>query len=80
MCDAMGCALQRSLDSVAYVTTIAASWSDGSSLAVVPTEGEALEAIARHPFTPHPMRMFHDAVFDIRPPDENSYFNLGDGS
>lgn len=39
-----------------------------------------LEAIARHPFTPHPMRMFHDAVFDIRPPDERSYFNLGDAS
>jgi galactonate dehydratase len=39
-----------------------------------------LEAIARHPFTPHPMRLFHDAVFDIRPPDEKSYFDLGDGS
>lgn len=39
-----------------------------------------LEAIAKHPFTPHPMRMFDDAVFDIRPPDEKSYFNLGEGS
>ncbi|MET8862017.1 mandelate racemase/muconate lactonizing enzyme family protein [Nonomuraea sp. NPDC004580] len=38
-----------------------------------------LEAIARHPFTPHPMRLFQDAVFDIRPPDERSFFNLGDG-
>jgi galactonate dehydratase len=36
-----------------------------------------LEAIARHPFTPHPMRMFQDAVFDIRPRDERSFFNLG---
>ncbi|MFC7383647.1 mandelate racemase/muconate lactonizing enzyme family protein [Sphaerisporangium rhizosphaerae] len=38
-----------------------------------------LEAIARHPFTPHPLRMFQDAVFDIRPADERSFFNLGDG-
>jgi galactonate dehydratase len=37
-----------------------------------------LEAIARHPFTPHPLRMFQDAVSDIRPPDEVSFFNLGD--
>lgn len=36
------------------------------------------EAIARHPFTPHPLRMFQDAVFDIRPRDELFYFNLGD--
>ncbi|MFC0530295.1 mandelate racemase/muconate lactonizing enzyme family protein [Phytohabitans kaempferiae] len=39
-----------------------------------------LEAIARHPFTPHPLRMFHDAVYDIRPPDERSFFNLGASS
>jgi galactonate dehydratase len=38
------------------------------------------EAIAMHPFTPHPMRIFHDAVFDIRPSDERSFFNLGDDS
>lgn len=38
------------------------------------------EAIAMYPFTPHPMRIFHDAVFDIRPSDERSFFNLGDGS
>jgi galactonate dehydratase len=36
-----------------------------------------LEEIARHPFTPHPMRLFDDAVYDIRPPDERSFFNLG---
>lgn len=36
-----------------------------------------LEEIARHPFTPHPMRLFEDAVYDIRPPDERSFFNLG---
>ena len=39
-----------------------------------------LEAIARHPFVPHPMRMFHDAIYDIRPHDERSFFNLGVGS
>lgn len=39
-----------------------------------------LEAIALHPFTPHPVRMFHDAVYDIRPGDERSFFNLGDGA
>ncbi|MFC4532152.1 mandelate racemase/muconate lactonizing enzyme family protein [Sphaerisporangium dianthi] len=38
-----------------------------------------LEAIARHPFTPHPLRLFQDAVFDIRPGNERSFFNLGDG-
>ncbi|MEU6718375.1 mandelate racemase/muconate lactonizing enzyme family protein [Nonomuraea sp. NPDC046802] len=38
-----------------------------------------LEAIARYPFTPHPLRMFRDAVFDIRPADERSFFNLGNG-
>ncbi len=36
-----------------------------------------LEEIARHPFTPHPMRLFDDAVYDIRPHDERSFFNLG---
>ncbi|PZF86614.1 mandelate racemase/muconate lactonizing enzyme family protein [Jiangella anatolica] len=36
-----------------------------------------LEEIARHPFTPHPLRLFDDAVYDIRPPDERSFFNLG---
>ena len=52
---------------------------------VIPT-GEGLgieldlEAIALHPFTPHPLRMFHDAIYDIRPRDERSFFNLGDGS
>ena len=35
-----------------------------------------LDEIARHPFTPHPMRLFADAVYDIRPADERSYFNL----
>lgn len=33
-----------------------------------------LEAIAEHPFTPHPMRLFTDAVADIRPDDATSYF------
>ena len=36
-----------------------------------------LEEIARHPFAPHPMRLFDDAVYDIRPHDERSFFNLG---
>jgi galactonate dehydratase len=36
-----------------------------------------LDAMAGHPFTPRPMRMFRDAVYDIRPPDARSYFNLG---
>jgi galactonate dehydratase len=34
------------------------------------------DAIAEHPYTPHPMRIFNDAVADIRPPDARSYFNL----
>ncbi|GAB3031657.1 mandelate racemase/muconate lactonizing enzyme family protein [Parafrigoribacterium mesophilum] len=34
------------------------------------------DAIAEHPYTPHPMRIFNDAVSDIRPPDARSYFNL----
>ncbi|KRE75179.1 MULTISPECIES: mandelate racemase/muconate lactonizing enzyme family protein [Micrococcaceae] len=34
------------------------------------------DAIAEHPFTPHPMRIFSDVVADIRPPDARSYFNL----
>jgi galactonate dehydratase len=36
-----------------------------------------LEEIARHPFTPHPLRLFEDSVYDIRPDDERSFFNLG---
>jgi galactonate dehydratase len=36
-----------------------------------------LDAIAEHPFTPHPMRIFDDAVADIRPPDARSYFHAG---
>ncbi|MFI7079679.1 mandelate racemase/muconate lactonizing enzyme family protein [Micromonospora sp. NPDC049903] len=39
-----------------------------------------LEAIAEHPFTPHPVRMFRDAVYVIRPTDECSFFNLGAGA
>jgi len=27
-------------------------------------------------WAPHPMRIFHDAVADIRPPDARSYFTL----
>lgn len=34
-----------------------------------------LEAIAAHPYQPHPMRIFEDAVADIRPSDGCSYFN-----
>jgi galactonate dehydratase len=34
------------------------------------------DAIAEHPYTPHPMRIFTDAVADIRPPDARSFFNL----
>ncbi len=34
------------------------------------------DAIAEHPYSPHPMRLFTDAVADIRPPDARSYFNL----
>lgn len=33
-----------------------------------------LDAIAEHPFQPHPMRIFEDAVADIRPHDARSYF------
>lgn len=36
-----------------------------------------VEATEMHPFTPHPVRMFRDAVYDIRPADELFYFNLG---
>ena len=32
------------------------------------------EALADHPFTPHPLRLFDDDVYDIRPRDEMSYF------
>lgn len=35
-----------------------------------------LEEAAKHPFTPRPMRLFDDAIYDIRPPDARSYFNL----
>ena len=34
-----------------------------------------LEAIAEHPYSPHPMRIFSDAVAYIRPPDARSYFH-----
>lgn len=34
-----------------------------------------LDAIAEHPFSPHPMRLFQDAVADIRPKDARSYFS-----
>lgn len=34
------------------------------------------DAIAEHPYTPHPMRIFEDAVPDIRPADARSFFNL----
>ncbi len=37
-----------------------------------------LDAMVQHPFTPHPMRMFRDTVYDIRPGDERSYFIRGD--
>lgn len=37
------------------------------------------EAIERYPFRPHPLRLFDDAVYDIRPPDERSFFNLEPG-
>ncbi|WUR57711.1 mandelate racemase/muconate lactonizing enzyme family protein [Micromonospora chokoriensis] len=39
-----------------------------------------LAAIEQRPFTPHPLRMFEDAVYDIRPRDERSFFNLESGS
>lgn len=35
-----------------------------------------VDAIAEHPFQPHPMRLFENAVYDIRPPDARSFFNL----
>jgi galactonate dehydratase len=35
-----------------------------------------LDAIAEHPYQPHPMRIFDDAVADIRPEGARSYFNL----
>jgi galactonate dehydratase len=35
-----------------------------------------LDAIAEHPYSPHPMRIFTDAVANIRPDDARSYFNL----
>jgi galactonate dehydratase len=38
-----------------------------------------LDAIAEHPYVRHPMRIFDDAVADIRPPDARSYFNLQRG-
>jgi galactonate dehydratase len=38
------------------------------------------EAIADHPYSRHPMRIFNDAVADIRPADARSYFNLEAGS
>lgn len=34
------------------------------------------EAIAEHPFVPHPLRLFDDATYDIRPDNEASFFNL----
>lgn len=34
-----------------------------------------LDAIAEHPYSPHPMRIFSDAVADIRPADARSYFH-----
>lgn len=34
-----------------------------------------LDAIAEHPYTPHPMTLFRDAVANIRPADACSYFN-----
>ena len=36
-----------------------------------------LDAIAEHPYNRHPMRIFDDAVADIRPRDARSYFNRG---
>lgn len=38
-----------------------------------------LEAIAMHPFRPHPLRLFEHDVYDIRPDDEASFFNLEEG-
>jgi galactonate dehydratase len=34
-----------------------------------------LDAIAEHPYQPHPMRLFSDAVADIRPEGARSYFH-----
>ena len=34
-----------------------------------------LDAIAEHPYSSHPMRIFEDAVADIRPVDARSYFH-----
>jgi L-alanine-DL-glutamate epimerase-like enolase superfamily enzyme len=34
-----------------------------------------LEAIAEHPYSAHPMRIFSDPVAHIRPSDARSYFN-----
>lgn len=34
------------------------------------------DAMAEHPFVPHPLRLFEEAVYDIRPRDEISFFNL----
>jgi len=34
-----------------------------------------LDAIAEHPYRSHPMRIFEDAVADIRPVDARSYFH-----
>lgn len=39
-----------------------------------------LDEIARHPFSPHPLRMFSEATYDIRPRDEISFFNLPERS
>ncbi|GAA3549708.1 mandelate racemase/muconate lactonizing enzyme family protein [Microlunatus spumicola] len=39
-----------------------------------------LDAIAEHPYVPHPMALFRDTVADIRPPDACSYFNRTPGS
>ena len=34
-----------------------------------------LDAIAEHPYVPHPMALFRDTVADIRPADARSYFH-----
>ena len=38
-----------------------------------------LDAMAEHPFAPHPLRLFEDSVYDIRPKDEASFFNIQEG-
>ena len=38
-----------------------------------------LDAIAEHPYARHPMRIFDDAVADIRPADARSYFGRPGG-